>query len=213
MTSQTAESNHLWEDFASNPITYIEPGRLVDCFEGRLSEHVCTILHADQRVRSRLSGCIQSHYQLPAITRDDCYAKDLPIILAAAEALSEIIQRAGAIYWGNTIANAILAPDVAALEEWLGSEMSSLAITHRDLAGPEQSLKPYDTLYDRIYQDGWHCFVAWCNNLQPAVSARMRLKFASDEVFADMDGGPYSERGIEIIRAAAIHEVDNAGGE
>lgn len=201
----------LWHDFAAAPITYIETSRLVDCFDGNLSENVCGILQGNQRLQSRLSECILSHYQLPLITQDSCDARDLPIVLATTKQLSEIIRRAGAIYWGSAIANAILAPDVAAIESQLGSELSSLAIANRPLAGPDQPLKPYDTLTDRVYQDGWYCFVGWCNSLQPGVAARMRLKFASDEVFASSAGEPYNERGVDIIRAAAAYEAADVG--
>lgn len=211
MTTQMANADLLWQDFVMAPVTYVEIERLVDCFEGRLNESVCAALLANERVRGRLSECIRSYYQLPTVPKDSCDSRDLPIVLATRKQLSDIVLGAGAIYWGSVIANAILAPDVAAIEGQIGNALSSLAIVHRHLSGPEQPLKPYDTLSDRVYQDGWHCFVVWCNSLPPGIASRMRLKFASDDVFVNMAGTPYEARGVDIVRAAAFQETGHAG--
>jgi hypothetical protein len=134
----------------------------------------------------------------PFLVDDD----DRTIALASAEHLSELGERAGAIYWARTITRAILAAHVKALQEQLGEPLCTLALAHQDLSGPEQSLEPIETIGARIRDDGWRCLAAWCASQPAAVNARVRLKLAARPAFDTAAEASFAECGPAIVRRA-----------
>ena len=122
------------------------------------------------------------------------------IALASSEQLAEIVRRAGAIYWANSIANTVRAADAAAFDAALGESLCVVGLANRDLSGPMQPLTPYDQLGRRVTEDGLRCLGAWCKAQGPGIGLRVRLKLAANPALDDAVESPFDEFGPAIIR-------------
>ena len=142
--SQSIGADAGWAAFVTQPALYIEPSRLAVCFDGMVGPELCARLKASSlRLEERLSGLVHSRYGLArAIAAEDVSDTDRSIALASSEQLAELVRRAGAIYWANSIANTIRAADAAAFDAALGEALCVVALANRDLSGPMQPLTP-----------------------------------------------------------------------
>jgi hypothetical protein len=137
------------------------------------------------------------------IADEDVSDTDRSIALASSEQLAELVRRAGAIYWANSIANTIRAADAAAFDAALGETLCVVALANRDLSGPMQPLTPYDQLGARVMEDGFRCLGAWCKAQRPGIGLRVSLKLAPDPALDDAVNRPFDELGPAIVRRAA----------
>ena len=128
---------------------------------------------------------------------------DRSIALASSELLAEVVRRAGAIYWANSIATTIRAADAAAFNAALGEALCVIALANRDLSGPMQPLTPYDQLGARVMEDGFRCFGAWCKAQSTGVGLRVRLKLPPKPALDDAVNTPFDELGPAIMRRTA----------
>jgi hypothetical protein len=202
--SAPAEPNAAWHILMAEPAQYIQPSLLAPCFGDGFPVGLCERMLATPRLAGRLSGVILSHYDLlPAKGEEHFDLADRIVAIAPPQTLPEIARRAGAIYWSATIANTVLAREVNALQSHVGEALCSFAIRHRGLAGPEQTLAPFDTLSERITADGWRCFAAWCAAVDPAIGIRTRLKLPPQNGLDASLAASFAESGPAIIRRAA----------
>ena len=174
--SESTGADAGWDAFVTQPARYIEPARLAVCFDGMLGAECARGLQASVRLEERLSGLVHSRYGLARdIAAEAVSDTDRSIALASPEQLAELVRRAGAIYWANSIANTIRAADAAAIDAALGEALCVVALGNRDLSGPMQPLAPYDQLGARVMEDGLRCLGAWCKSQPAGVGLRVRL--------------------------------------
>lgn len=201
---QDGADSAQWQDFLARPVSYIDAGRLVAMFGGAVNSALCTRLAAEPRLQPRLNRLVEEHFALPAWTNETCGAQDRAIALMPPGELLALARRAGTIYWSASIASVVLAPDIRTLHGTIGEDLCAAALAQRDLSGPVQPIKPFETLAERIEADGRLCLAGWIAAQAPAVSARVRLKWS--DPFVDAGGetlAPYLEPGPAIIRRAA----------
>ena len=166
-----------------------------------VDSELCTRLKSSLRLEERLSGLVHSRYGLArTIAAEDVSDTDRSIALCSFEQLSEVVRRAGAIYWANSIANTIRAADAAAFDAALGETLCVVALANRDLSGPMQPLTPYDQLGARVMEDGFRCLGAWCKAQSPGVGLRVSLKLAPNPALDDSVNHPFDELGPAIVR-------------
>ena len=190
-----------WDAFVTQPALYIEPSRLAVCFDGMVDPELCGRLRSSPRLEERLSGLVQSRYGLArTIAAEDVSDIDRSIALAWSEQLMELVRRAGAIYWANSIASTVRAADAAALDAALGETLCLVALANRDLSGPMQPLAPYDQLGRRVMEDGFRCLGGWCKAQSPGVGLRVRLKLPPNPALDDAVNAPFDELGPAIMR-------------
>lgn len=193
-----------WRAFLEQPILYIDPERMSVCFNGHIGPDLAERLLASSRLRERLSQIVRGHYALPlGLGVYDVEDEDMAIAMATPDILVQIVPRAGAIYWAAAIANTVYAADVAALQAEIGEDLCTYALKHRDLAGPEAAFPALDTAAERIAESGWRCLSAWCEALDPAINARVRLKLPPIDSFDGPPPAELAEIGPKIIRRAA----------
>ncbi len=119
--SESTGADAGWDAFVTQPALYIEPSRLAVCFDGMVDSELCARLKSSLRLEERLSGLVHSRYGLAhTIAAEDVSDTDRSIALASSEQLAELVRRAGAIYWANSIANTVRAADAAAFDAALG---------------------------------------------------------------------------------------------
>ena len=199
--SESAGADAGWDAFITQPARYIEPSRLAMCFDGVLGPELCARLKTSLRLEERLSGLVHSRYGLVRDVAAGAVSDiDRSIALAPPEQLTELLPRAGAIYWANSIANTIRAADAAAIDAALGDALCVVALANRDLSGPMQSLTPYDRLGARVTEDGLRCLGAWCKAQPPGIGLRVRLKLAPAPALDDPVKRPFDEFGPAIVR-------------
>ena len=199
--SESTRADPGWDAFVTQPALYIEPSRLAVCFDGMVGPDLCARLRTSLRLEQRLSGLVFSRYGLArTIAADDVSDADRSIALASSEQLAEVVRRAGAIYWANSIATTVRAADAAAFDAALGEALCVLALANRDLSGPMQPLTPYDQLGARVTEDGLRCLGAWCKAQAAGVGMRVRLKLASNRALDDVVKRPFDELGPAIVR-------------
>jgi hypothetical protein len=171
------------------------------CFDGMVGPELCARLKTSVRLEERLSGLVHSRYGLArAIAAEDVSDIDRLIALASPEQLAEVVRRAGAIYWANSIATTIRAADAAALDAALGEALCVIALANRNLSGPLQPLTPYDQLGTRVTEDGLRCLGGWCKAQTAGVGLRVRLKLAPNPALDDAVKRPFDELGPAIVR-------------
>ena len=170
--SESTGADAGWDAFVTQPALYIEPSRLAVCFDGMVGPELCARLKASLRLEERLSGLVHSRYGLAhTIAAEDVSDTDRLIALASPEQLAELVRRAGAIYWANSIANTIRAADAAAFDAALGETLCVVALANRDLSGPMQPLTPSRSA--RCARDGGWLALPWrmVQGAEPLVSA------------------------------------------
>jgi hypothetical protein len=199
--SQSTGAGAGWDAFVTQPALYIEPSRLAVCFDGMVDPELCGRLRSSPRLEERLSDLVHSRYGLArTIAAEDVSDADRSIALASSEQLAEVVRRAGAIYWANSIANTVRAADAAAFDAALGEKLCLVALANRDLSGPMQPLTPYDQLGLRVMEDGLRCLGAWCKAQSPGVGLRVSLKLAPNPALDDSVNHPFDELGPAIVR-------------
>jgi hypothetical protein len=204
VASESTGADAGWEAFVTQPALYIEPSRLAVCFDGMVDPELCGLLRSSPRLEERLSDLVHSRYGLArTIAAEDVSDADRSIALASSEQLAEVVRRAGAIYWANSIANTVRAADAAAFDAALGERLCVVALANRDLSGPMQPLAPYDQLGRRVMEDGLRCLGAWCKAQSPGVGLRVSLKLAPNPALDDVVNSPFDEFGPAIVRRAA----------
>jgi hypothetical protein len=191
-----------WSTFISSPVSYIHPDRFSACFGGEIGPRGCKNLIAASRLSRRLSDLISSAYNL-AGAEPPASDEDQAIALMPQNRLEQIAQRAGAIYWGNTLASVVLSQDVAAFSKILGDDLWMLSLRNRDVAGPVQTFGSVDEACATLADDGWRCLSAWCNSQTAGVGRRVRLKLAPHEHLDAASEEPIADLGPAIIRRAA----------
>jgi hypothetical protein len=199
--SQSTGADAGWDAFVTQPALYIEPSRLAVCFDGMVDPELCGRLRSSPRLEGRLSDLVHSRYGLArTIAAENVSDADRSIALASSEQLAEVVRRAGAIYWANSIANTVRAADAAAFDAALGEKLCLVALANRDLSGPMQPLTPYDQLGLRVMEDGLRCLGAWCRAQSPGVGLRVSLKLAPNPALDDSVNRPFDELGPAIVR-------------
>jgi len=195
-----------WETFMRQPAAYIDAARLAVCLDNQFSAELCGRLQGAGRMRDKLSALINTHYALAAPVEEVAVGElDRDIALSPIERLAEIVRRAGAIYWGNAIANVLLAEKVSRLHEQLGEAVCAFALANRDLSGPDEVLEPIADAGARMTEAGERCFAAWCQSLSDAVAARVRLKLPPSQGLDGPPGIAFAEIGPSIVRRAAAN--------
>jgi hypothetical protein len=196
-----------WRSFILTPGRYAEPSHIRNCFNGAINAQLAAKLVACARLDDRLSSLLIAHYRLSRwLDLEACPQKDRTIALLPQAQFASIARRAGAIYWGASLATAVFGSEVAALQRQLGEDLYWFALAHRDLAGPIQDLRPFDALDVKFIADGWRCFEGWRRSQQRAVAERVLLKFPPEyEANAPLDR-IFLQKGPEIVRCAGNSE-------
>jgi hypothetical protein len=201
VASESTGADAGWEAFVTQPALYIEPSRLAVCFDGMVSVELCARLKTSLRLEERLSGLVHSRYGLArAVAAEDVSDTDRSIALASPEQLVEVVRRAGAIYWANSIATTIRAADAAAFDQALGESRCVIALANRDLSGPMQTITPYDQLGFRVIGDGLRCIGAWCKAQAAGIGQRVLLKLPAHPALDNAVQRPFDELGPAIVR-------------
>lgn len=196
--------DQAWRSFIQHPIRTIDPDRLSLCFGGNIDPELALQIKASPRLRERLGRIVRDHYRLlPPPGTPPENEHDMDIALAPSDILTQIVPRAGAIYWSAAIANTVYAADVAALQAEIGEDLCNYALKHRDLAGPETGFASPGTAAERVAESGWQCLAAWCEALDPAVGARLRLKLPPTDAFDAPAPAALAQIGPKIVRRAA----------
>jgi hypothetical protein len=192
-----------WRSFMLTPGRYAEPAHIRGCFNGAISAELAAKLVACARIEDRLSSLLVARYRLSRwLDLEACPQKDRAIALLPQAGFAGIARRAGAIYWGASLATAVFGSEVAALQRQLGGDLYQFALAHRGLSGPIQSLRPFEALDTKFLADGWRCFEGWRRSQQRAVAERILLKLPPDyEAGASLDR-TFVEKGPEIVRCA-----------
>jgi hypothetical protein len=201
-TPQKSEVS-AWRSFMLTPGRYAGPAHIQNCFNGAISAELAAKLVACPRVEDRLSNLLFARYRLSRwLDLEACPERDRAIALLPQAEFAGIAQRAGAIYWGASLATAVFGSEVAALQRQLGEGLYQFALANRSLSGPLQSLRPFETLDAKFLADGWRCLEGWRRSQQRAVADRILLKLPTDYEA----GGPldrvFVEKGPEIVRCA-----------
>lgn len=196
-----------WQRFVDRPASYADPSRLAACFSGAVSDDGCKTLLATKRLQDRLSDLLVARLGLAGRVEDDLDEVDRRLALASGGDLSEIAQRAGAIYWSGSLAGIIQGSLAATLQAQLGEEFFAFALANRDLSGPRQMLEPVEDIDERIAVDGWKCLGGWCRVLPADVAMRIRLKLPAGSRIDEAPQPPFDEAGPPIVRRAAQAEI------
>ena len=192
--------------FLEEPAAYAAVEHMELCFDHAISRQACERLLADRRLRRRLSDLLAKRFELPdmpAAAEKELDPIDRSVALSDSRGIGEIALRAGAIYWANTIAGTVLGREAAALHNALDGELCAFAVANKDLAGPRQSVEPFETLRDRIMADGWRCLAAWCRTVDAAIRTRFRLKLPPSAALDEALEAPFAELGPAVVRRAA----------
>jgi hypothetical protein len=193
-----------WATLMNRPAAYVHPARLAACFDGRITVRLCGRLLSASRLEDKLSLIINKFYALPTpVAQDAVSPSDQKIALVPMGRISDLIRRAGAIYWANAIANALRAEEVRWLRDRLGVVPYTLALANRHLSRASGTLELTDEAEAQIEEDGVRCLAAWCRMQPAAVRGRILLKSPARPALDDGVLSPFDEIGPAIIRCAA----------
>jgi hypothetical protein len=192
-----------WATLMSRPAAYIDVSRLAACFGGTIGIRLCERLRNTGRLQNRLSAMISDFYALAApLSPETVSLADQKVALLPLGKTSDLICRAGATYWANTIANAVRADEVRRLRARLGEALYAFALANRHLSGPCRKLDLTDEVDVLVAEDGMRCFGAWCEQQPEAIGGRVRLKTPASLALDGGADGPFGEIGSAIIRGA-----------
>lgn len=192
-----------WAALMASPAAYIDASRLAAVFGGAVSTALCERLRGCGRLHGRLSEMIGAFYALESpCGPQDVDDADRRIALLSAAETDEVVRRAGAVYWGNAIANMVRAEEVRTLRERLGESTYAFALAHRSLSGAARVLDLAGA-EERIAGDGLRCLAAWCETQPHPIGARVRLKHSANPALDEPVQSPFNDIGPAIIRCAA----------
>lgn len=191
-----------WSTFESDPVSYIDQDRFSACFGGAIGKKGCKRMISTPRLSQKLSEIISSAYNLGPC-QEPSNTEDRTIALMSSDKLTTLAQRAGIIYWGNTLASIVLSRDVNAFSSRLGNDLWMLALQNRSIAGPVLSFNSVDAACDAMRDDGWTCLSAWCNSQDEGTGRRVRLKLAPNDHLDATSESPIADLGPAIVRRAA----------
>jgi YOP proteins translocation protein K (YscK) len=193
-----------WATLMNRPSAYIHATRLAACFDHRISARLCERLQGASRLQDRLSVMIVEFYRLAAPIGPDAVSPvDQKIATVPAASISNVVRRAGAVYWANAIARAVRAEEVRWLRDGLGEAIHTFALENRKLSGPPEKLEMADDADTRIVEDGVRCLAAWCRSQPVAIGQRVLLKSPPSPALDGAVQSPFNEIGPAIIRCAA----------
>jgi hypothetical protein len=193
-----------WATLMNRPAAYVDLTRLAACFDGRVGVRLCDRLRNAGRLQDRLSALIADFYALAApLGPETVSAADQKVALLPPAKVSDVIRRAGAVYWANAIANVVRAEDVRRLRDRLGEPLYAFALANRSLSGPAGKLDLTDGADAQMTEDGARCLAAWCQSQPAAVGGRVRLKSPAAPALDEVAPSPFNELGPAIIRCAA----------
>jgi hypothetical protein len=193
-----------WATLMNRPSAYMHTTRLAACFDRRIGVRLCERLQGASRLQDRLSVMIVEFYGLAApIGPDAVSPADQKIATLPAASISNVVRRAGAVYWANAIAGAVRAEEVRWLRDRLGEAIHTFALENRKLSGSPEKLDMADGGDTRIVEDGVRCLAAWCRSQPAAIGERVRLKSPPSLALDGAVQSPFNEIGPAIIRCAA----------
>jgi len=209
-TPQKKSEASAWRSFMLTPGGYAEPSHIRNCFNGAISAQLAAKLVGCARIEDRLSGLLIARYSLSRwLDLEACPQNDRAIALLPQAEFAGVARRAGAIYWGASLATAVFGSEVAALQRQLGEELYRFALAHRDIAGPIQDLRPFEALDMKFLADGWRCFEGWRRSQQRAVAERVLLKLSPEYAANAPLDRIFLQKGPEIVRRAGNVEGES----
>lgn len=181
-----------------------------DCLDGIAADAMLRRWCTQPRFRQRLLARLQRRHQLTSIAEQ-------PLMDAADQALCQLdsddftacARAAGVIIHANAFVREIHAPRVAALKQCFGSELYSLALTHRDHASTEACAEDdLDALEAAVEHDGRRCLERWWQAQTVALRAWLRLGWAGQ--FEEPETIAADTAAVDIARLAATHGLFQA---
>jgi hypothetical protein len=200
MTAQPS-LREQWQTVAAQPLSYVLPASLNQCFADSLSAEELNAVLAEPRYRTRLERLLVDHFKLPPLTQPRVEA-DIRIMLLAVEHLPRLALLCGATWHANVLAREIRGVAVQALKDQLGADVFEFALAHRDQAGAVDLLFDVEQLLQAIERDGNACVRAWLFSLPEDLQCWLRLRL--DPAWLQFSDFP--PQGIALIREIADKE-------
>ncbi|WP_415845271.1 type III secretion protein [Stutzerimonas zhaodongensis] len=190
-----------WQAVAAQPLNYVQPERLNECFAHSLNAEQLNALLARSRFRTRVERLLSDHFKLVPLSQPRVEA-DLRIMLLAVEQLPRLALLCGATWHANALAREIRGTAVHALKNKLGSDVFEFALAHRNQAGAVGVHFEAEQLLEAIERDGEACVRAWLCSLPDDLHRWLRLRLDSRWLqFSD-----FPPEGITLIREIAAKE-------
>src|SRR5471030_802608 len=137
----SASSLQRWQELLAQPLEFVAPERLTECFVEGVPDEQIQALRTLPRFEERLLRVLMTHFHLTPLGRVATpEAQDLPILLLSPEIRSEVVTE---------------------LRRLLGNDVFALALAHRQLAGAADLLREPSELLEAIERDGAICVSAW----------------------------------------------------
>ena len=190
-----------WQAVAAQPLDYVQPASVGECFANALSGEQLQAMLAQPRFRPRLHTLFTEHFQLRSLTPPRVEA-DMRILLLAPEQLPRLALLCGATWHANALAREIRGAAVQTLKARLGHDVFDLALANRDKAGAADLLFDVEPLLAAIERDGNACVRAWLHSLPEDLRSWLRLRLDASWLHA----ADFSSQGIALIRHIAAQE-------
>ncbi|TLX58656.1 type III secretion protein [Stutzerimonas nosocomialis] len=182
----------------ADPGAWLPAERLADCFGGALSPEQARELAGQPRFRPRMAQLLAEHFALASLEQAlDGAPEDLQALFLSPAARARLPRLCGAVLHGATLAREIRRERVTRLQQHLGSELFTFAVTHRALGRAASVLLDVESLVAAIDRDGDACVAAWLQTLEPAVQGWARLVLR-----APAGRGPDEAKAAGIVRLA-----------
>jgi len=189
-----------WEAFQSHPAAFAHVRRIVDAFDGLITDEAASKLRQEERFGARLSALLFETQALSDDFGEGAPSDAVRRLVSTSGAHAEVLVRhAGAVYWARALLGQIEASAVAGIKQALGDEAYAVAIAHRDLAGGDVDLPPLSQLDAAITAAGTRCFAAWCARQPAGIVQRVHLMLPDSPELAEPPIGPFEEAGPRIV--------------
>lgn len=208
MSDASSPQRQAWEGLLEQPLTFVNPRYLRQCWPQQVSDEQYTALSSARRFQARRTALLHSHFNLPALDAVPAVAEqDLAVLLLSSKAFEQLARRCGAIWHAATLAREIRSEAVNQLRSLLGAEVFAQALAHRELAGAVDLLRQPVDLLNAIDHDGAGFVSAWLHSQSPELRQwlKLRLPFVQEPLSqgSQAKSAELDEAVLNIVRQAA----------
>jgi hypothetical protein len=178
MTATPSPQRQAWQALIEQPLRFVNPSHLRQGWPQAMTEQqYASIAAAPRFVERRVDRLLENFNLQPLAQMPSPDEQDLPVLVLTPEAFEQLPRRCGAFWHAATLSREIRGDVVSTLRDLLGSDVFSLAVAQRSLAGAADLLRRPAELIQAIDQDGTGLVAAWFDHQPAPLRQWLNLRF------------------------------------
>lgn len=151
-----------------------------------------------ERLTPKLAAMMRDHYRLAPLT--DAHAEDgYSLATLSQDDTNRLVKACGIVWNGYAFVQAIAKSNLAEIVSFINEKTYRVAMDYVQLS---PVIPPSDLSIpsrEQLWADGFLCYVAWSQSLNPNLGERVLLKFSPEAMPAELPS-LHEKHGARIVR-------------